>query len=139
MFFKIICFMFLFFVFTNSYKIFAAEKNTPSVSKEILPLLEEYKELRKEKKKHYNTGEFNHDLDAWDGRMHNVMIELGDYFGKPIWKKSDIINFLGEPDATEKKNGEEKLVYFWRGWHDYLYFTCKNGIIQSSEWYFAFE
>ncbi len=30
-------------------------------------------------------------------------------------------------------------IYFWRDWHDYLYFIVEKELIKKAEWYMAFE
>lgn len=109
-----------------------------SNNKEILGIINQYKNL-KTKKGHFNGGEWNDELDKWNGKLHNIMIKLGENLGKPDYKCSDIINFLGDPDEIKKDIEEEHLIYYWRGKHDYLYFICKNGFIQKSEWYYSYE
>jgi hypothetical protein len=63
---------------------------------------------------------------------YSIMQSLGEQLnGK---SKQQIKKIMGLPDA--KKNG--RYIYFWRGWHDYLYFSFSSGKAQS-EWYYAFE
>jgi hypothetical protein len=110
-------------------------------------LAKEYHSLRSKHKKQ-KPGTFNKDLDAWDGRMHAVMNDLGSRLGTPGHTKSDIVRIMGKPDAVlpirdpEEKNKapeETRLVYFWRGWHDYLFFVCRKDSVIKSDWYFAGE
>ena len=106
-----------------------------------------YRSLREQHQKQ-KSGEFNKDLDAWDGRMHHVMEELGKRLGTPGYTKNDIVSFMGKPDTVMVVRGlEDKtpptevihLVYFWRGWHDYLFFACQKDTIMKAGWYFAGE
>jgi len=101
-------------------------------------LADEYRTLRK-KKGHFNGGEWADDLDRWDGRMHSVMAQLGQNLGTPEHTESEITGLMGEPDSRPTVNGDTHLIYLWRGWHDYLYFICRNGRVKESRWYFAYE
>jgi hypothetical protein len=110
-------------------------------------LAREYQSFREQHKKQ-KSGEFNKGLDAWDGRMHFVMEELGERLGTPGHTRSDIVRIMGKPDTVqgilsqEKKNPpikETRLVYFWRGWHDYLFFVCQKDTIIKADWYFSGE
>jgi hypothetical protein len=31
------------------------------------------------------------------------------------------------------------LIYFWRGWHDFLFFISEEGVIVDHGWWFAYE
>jgi hypothetical protein len=42
---------------------------------------------------------------------------------------------MGKPDERERN----KLIYQWRGGHDYLYFTFNHGSAGKSNWYYAYE
>jgi hypothetical protein len=146
----------LFLIIINLLPCYAAGECN---DKDLNLLLEEYKELR-EKKGWFEGGhEWNKELDSWDGRFHTLMAELGEILGNSKYTEKDIINLMGEPDAIyregdkkpphimekEYKPGgykdidKEQLIYFWRGWHDYLYFVCQNGKVIYSDWYFAYE
>ncbi|MHC9543010.1 MAG: hypothetical protein AB9903_26160 [Vulcanimicrobiota bacterium] len=106
--------------------------------KSTAELAEEYRALRN-KKGHYNGGVWDDDLDHWGGRMHSVMVQLGQNLGTPGRGESDITGLMGEPDSIRTVKGDTHLIYLWRGWHDYLYFVCCNGKVKESRWYFAFE
>ena len=110
----------------------------PLVSEEISELLEEYAELRKERG-HFDGGEWDEDLDSWGGRLHTAMTRLGETLGHPPHARADVVRLMGEPDAVRERDTEEHLIYFWRGWHDYLYFVCRDGVVQEAQWYFAGE
>jgi len=116
-------------------------------SMNIDSLAKEYKALR-EQKKNQKPGEYCADLNAFKGKLHLIMDELGKRLGTPSCKEEDIKRKMGEPDTiwVEKQNpdiplmpSEVHLIYLWRGWHDYLYFVSKEGVIQNSKWYFALE
>ena len=49
---------------------------------------------------------------------------------------------MGEPDKTEDNTDEivgkyKSLIYDWRFGHDYIIFSCSEGIINSAFWYYA--
>ncbi len=53
---------------------------------------------------------------------------------------------MGEPDTVDDmagwvplKDGQQSLVYTWRGWHDWFYFVVEDGKVVKSEWWFAYE
>lgn len=48
--------------------------------------------------------------------------------------RQQIAKIMGQPDS--RKDGQ--YIYFWRGWHDYLYFTFSAGK-GYSHWYYALE
>jgi hypothetical protein len=103
-------------------------------------LATEFRKLRKIKG-HFQGGKWNKDTDGWMCRKHRVMIELGRRLVNNSFKLKDILRLLGEPDKIKhkKKDGGETLVYYWRGNHDYLMFTCKDQLIVHSYWWYAFE
>jgi hypothetical protein len=73
------------------------------------------------------------------------------------------VGCLGEPDAVknqkqmghlldiynresekagrkvERKSNREYLIYFWRGWHDFLFFISAGDAIVDHGWWFAYE
>jgi len=127
------------------------------VTKKVLELAKQYRELRKVKG-YFTGGEWNDDVDSSRGRLYTILDELRKALGNPSYKRADIVLLMGEPDAIlahdskeylfqrgtpdlAGKGGAEKnlLVYFWRGWHDYLYFVCQDEAIQEAGWYFALE
>ncbi|MGV8119669.1 MAG: hypothetical protein AB2L14_07905 [Candidatus Xenobiia bacterium LiM19] len=116
--------------------VFASEQG--GREKSTAELAEEYRVLRN-KKGHYNGGVWDDDLDRWGGRLHSVMVKLGQNLGTPGHGESDITGLMGEPDSIRTVKGDTHLIYLWRGWHDYLYFVCCNGKVKESRWYFAFE
>jgi hypothetical protein len=40
---------------------------------------------------------------------------------------------------VEGKSDREYLIYFWRGWHDFLFFISEDGLIVDYGWWFAYE
>lgn len=128
----------------------------PRNDKNIEALAEKYTQLR-ERKKALQPGIFDKDLSGSGGKLEEVLSELGKQLGKPEYREEDIIRIMGKPDALKVageyqpgslgqnaperivSNDEVLIIYFWRGWHDYLYFVSKAGIIQRAQWYFAGE
>ncbi len=146
----------LFFIILNFLPCYSAGERNDT---ELESLLEEYKAFRCQKGWFNGGKEWNKNLDSWDGRYHIVMVKLGDFLGNSKYTENDIINLMGEPDMIYNKEKEkpphimekeykpggyedidkEHLIYFWRGFHDYLYFVCQNGTVIYSDWYFAYE
>jgi hypothetical protein len=63
---------------------------------------------------------------------YSIMQHLGEKLeGKT---RQQIRKIMGSPDSRQ----DGKYIYFWRGWHDYLYFTFTSGKGRA-EWYYAFE
>jgi hypothetical protein len=126
----------------------------PANDDKLNKLLTQYSQLRT-RQKVLPQGVFDKELRSPDGQLSNVLGELGTQLGNPAYKKADIIRLMGEPDAiksgkdyqphsigqrSEKPLADDLLlIYFWRGWHDYLYFVSRNDIIQDARWYFAGE
>jgi hypothetical protein len=127
---------------------------TPANDDKLNKLLAQYSQLRI-RQKALPQGVFDKELRSPDGQLSNVLGELGTQLGNPAYKKADIIRLMGEPDAiksgkdyqphsigerSEKPLADDLLlIYFWRGWHDYLYFVSRNDVIQNAHWYFAGE
>ena len=114
------------------------EVRAKAVDKKTISLANEYKNLRKQPS-HWKGGQWNDAVDSFGGRMHVVLKELGKRLGDTGYSKSQLIDLIGEPDGVRQEENKEFLIYFWRGWHDYLYFICKEGNIQKANWYFAYE
>jgi hypothetical protein len=113
----------------------------------IKSLAREYQSLRK-RHKTQDKGKFDKNLDAWDGRLRVVMEELGKRLGTAGHSRSEIVRIIGKPDTvlavrdgdgTKSDIQDIRLIYFWRGWHDYLFFVCQKDSIKKAEWYFAGE
>lgn len=123
----------------------------------IEKLAAEFKEIRKIKG-HFDEGQWNDNVDRWGGGKHKLMIELGERLSREKYSKNDMIKLMDPPDhiartgddlyqwiTSQPKNNTvteptpEYLVYYWRGKHDFLYFTCMNGAIITSGWRHAYE
>lgn len=125
-------------------------------------LISQYKELRN-KRRQLAEGTRDKDLDNHGGKLHEVLSSLGDALGHPPYTKKNILSCLGKPDAIRShkqmtnylgiynresrraernaKEGDDReyLVYFWRGWHDFIFFISEDGRIVDHGWWFAYE
>jgi hypothetical protein len=93
-------------------------------------------------KGHFTGGTWNADTDAFNGKRHQVMLALEQLLHDQTVTRAELVALLGEPDAVRPTpDGAigEQLIYFWRGWHDYLFFTVSDGQPLRAEWYFAYE
>lgn len=132
------------------------------LNKQIAALASEYQELR-ERRRRLPQGTFDRDLSAHGGRLQEVLSALGTELGHPPYTKKIVTNCLEEPDAVrshqqmrnfleiynresrkagrkvEDKREREYLIYFWRGWHDFLFFIVEGGVIVDHGWWFAYE
>jgi len=139
-----------------------AEDKCKALDPKAIELIGQYKELR-EKRRRLPQGEFDKDLQADDGSLSRVLSELGVLLGHPPQTKQIIQTCLGEPDAVKnqrqmkpllgiyerelkkagrkvpEKNNREYLIYFWRGWHDFIFFISEDGMIVDHGWWFAYE
>lgn len=132
-------------------------KSTGFTNVPIENLAAEFREIRRIKS-HFDGGKWTEDVDQWNGRKHRLMTELGIRLAAGKYHKSDIIRFLLPPDQIAQKGDDlfgqimarphsdssdagsiEFLFYYWRGTHDFLYFTCQNNVIIDSGWWYALE
>jgi hypothetical protein len=128
----------------------------PKNDGKINALAEQYQQLRA-RQKVLPAGTFDKELSGSGGQLSEVLEQLGKQLGNPEYSQEYIIRLMGNPDEIMKSGDfqppsigqddrsgiipkdEVRLVYYWRGRHDYLYFISKAGIIQSAHWYFAGE
>lgn len=135
------------------------------VNKKVAALIREYKELR-EQRRRLPEGIYNKDLRDDGGKLHRVLSSLGVELGHQPYTKRIIVNCLGAPDAVrshqkmrnflgiynrglkkaeagqkaEEQSARVYLIYFWRGWHDFLFFISdEDGAIVDHGWWFAYE
>ena len=132
------------------------------LSKEVSALVNEYKELR-ERRRRLPPGERDKELSDEGGKLSRVLFSLGEALGRPPYTKRTIVACLGAPDASknhkqmipllgiynrelekagrkvEQKSNRRYLIYFWRGWHDFLFFISEDGQIVDHGWWFAYE
>jgi hypothetical protein len=132
------------------------------VNEKALALISQYKTLR-DKRRQLTPGTYDKDLSADGGKLSKVLSELGAELGHPPYTKQNITGCLGDPDAIknhkqmgnfldiyhrelkkagrkiEKESNRQYLIYFWRGWHDFLFFISEDGVIVDHGWWFAYE
>lgn len=133
------------------------------LSQKAARLVSQYKVLRDRRLTATAPGIFDKDLQGHGGKLHRVLSALGVELGHPPHTKKNVVNCLGKPDAvrnnarmrkfleiynrelrktgrkTEDKSDREYLIYFWRGWHDFLFFISRRGMIVDHGWWFAYE
>jgi hypothetical protein len=105
---------------------------------------------------HFDGGEWNNDVDQWQGRKHTLMLELASRLGTGDTSRSTLTDLLGPPDhivkggdplldliqtvpAYQTAVADEYLVYEWRGTHDFLFFVGQDGRITAADWWYAGE
>ena len=118
-------------------------------------LAAEFRSLRTIKG-HFEGGTWDDDLDKWMGRKHQLMIQLGSRLSAGQYSKTQVIQLLAPPDLTASEADDafdlvsslpefekpvtgpcELLIYYWRGMHDFLYFTSQGETIINSGWWHA--
>jgi hypothetical protein len=129
-----------------------------NLSVKAADLAREYRELRA-KRRHQAPGVSVPELDGSGGSLERILSVLGVELGHPPNTRTMIVKYLGEPDAilgnrkmakflgiyerTQRKSAlksERKyLIYFWRGWHDFLFFISEGDVIVDHGWWFAYE
>jgi hypothetical protein len=109
-------------------------------------------------KGHFEGGAWNDDLDKWMGRKHQLMIQLGERLGTGEYSRAEIVQWLALPDQIAREGDEffnlvsslpafekptagsqELLIYYWRGAHDFLYFTVRGETVANAGWWYAGE
>ncbi len=133
------------------------------LDQKVVNLVTEYRELRK-RRSELPQGVFDYDISASGGRLSKVLSELGVEFGRPKAYSRDLIErCMGGPDAVKshkqmghlldiynrelekadrpikEKSDREYLIYFWRGWHDCMFFIVEDGVVVDHGWWFAYE
>jgi hypothetical protein len=133
-----------------------------NLSDKAADLARQYRELRA-KRRQLAPGVRLKELDDFGGRLHRTLSDLGVELGHPPHTKRFVIECLGEPDAifghremlnylgvyyrgrpkAERKAQEQRnrkyLIYWWRGWHDFLFFISEEDVIVDHGWWFAYE
>ncbi len=123
----------------------------------IQDLAAEFRGLRAIKGR-FEGGDWNDDVDKWMGRKHQLMIQLGKRLGAGEYSQAEIIQWLALPDQIARQGDNlfnlvsnlsefekpatgsyEFLIYYWRGTHDFLYFTSQGETILDSGWWYAGE
>jgi len=128
----------------------------------VAALINQYKELRA-RRRQLPKGNFDKEVSGSGGGLYRVLSSLGAELGHPPYTKKIIVGCLGEPDAMRSEEQMSKfleiyrrelrkagrkiedgrdrkyLIYFWRGWHDFLFFISEGGVIVDHGWWFAYE
>lgn len=132
------------------------------IKSEAATLITQYRELR-ERQQRLPVGERDPELSDDGGKLSSVLSALGTELGHPPYTKRNIVECLGAPDAVKnhrqmgpllgiynrelektgrkvpRKSKRQYLIYFWRGWHDFLFFISEDGLIVDHGWWFAYE
>jgi hypothetical protein len=133
-----------------------------SSARSVSDLAREYRELRA-KRRQLPPGVRLKELDDSGGRLEQTLSALGEALGRPPHTSKEIVKSLGAPDAIrndremtrflgiyerERRKSASELkprhdrkyfIYFWRGWHDFLFFISEGGVIVDHGWWFAYE
>lgn len=122
-------------------------------SAEVIAMREQFRALRKIKG-HFDGGDFNADVDNFNGAKHQVMKQLlGTFLSNAQQPTSakDLITIMGKPDARKLPKGVKinaaipKIagnfwVYKWRGMHDFVWtYMANDKTVVAKGWYFALE
>jgi hypothetical protein len=141
---------------------FGSGNKCQKLDEKTAALVSEYQELR-DRRRRLPKGASDPDLDHDGGKLSKVLSSLGRALGHKAYTKETIVDCLGAPDAIrnhrkmrplleiynrelrkagrkiEERNEREYLIYFWRGWHDFLFFISEGGVIVDHGWWFAYE
>jgi hypothetical protein len=103
------------------------------------------------------------ELDDSGGKLEETLSALGVELGHPPHTRKTVLALLGQPDAirghremgnflgvyyrgrpetareVDQRRNRKYLIYFWRGWHDFLFFISEEGVIVDHGWWFAYE
>jgi hypothetical protein len=79
--------------------------------------------------------------------FQKIMVAISNKLLKSNADSCGVVRILGAPDATDVpkqygnfNTGNEKImVYWWRHWHDFLYFITEDGKIKKASWFYAYE
>jgi hypothetical protein len=79
--------------------------------------------------------------------LQKLMQALSEKVGKTGSDSCCVTHIMGIPDATEVpkqygvfNTGNEKImIYWWRSWHDFLYFITEDGMVKQVKWFNAYE
>jgi len=123
----------------------ASDQALPADEASLQRLAAEYRRLREEVRR----GSTDPELRRWGGAMHDALARIGELLGDGGHSAQSAIALLGPPDRTvaagehtaggTPEAGQTRLVYAWRGMHDYLSFDVERGAILRARWYFAGE
>ncbi|KAJ8326989.1 hypothetical protein BDV3_000122 [Batrachochytrium dendrobatidis] len=152
-------------LFASSHSTMSQEesKEAPLTTQQVAEFGMELQQLRSIKG-HWDGGEYNQDIDGFQGRKHVLLTILGKELGKPGTPAVKIFELLGQPDksealdsmvtfmpgpkvpkgtttASQASTNTLVLVYNWRSNHDFLWFkidTVTETVLESG-WWMAME
>src|SRR5262249_23576845 len=116
-------------------------------SENLRELAATYRALRAQRQEHPDLR--SPELTDWNGQMHRVMTDLGTQLAAEHASSRCVEHLLGPPDEVRSTReghadvvvgrGEQHLLYWWRGGHDYLYLVVRAGRVSDARWWFAYE
>lgn len=85
--------------------------------------------------------------DVWNSDLHKIMLWFEKKFGNKGVEINQIIKYMGMPNGTEVElerfveldESEKALIYFWRGYHDFLYFVYEDNKVKYAKWFMLGE
>ena len=115
----------------------------------------EWAQLRRQQG-HFDGGAWSKDLDAWQGRKHQVLQSLAERLLSERPEAGGVRELMGEPDGqvaaaaaeyadwlrrTEWRGepGERLWSYQWRGNHDQLLVAFSGERVSAVGWLYAWE
>jgi hypothetical protein len=115
----------------------------------------EWAQLR-QAKGHFSGGEWRQELDAWQGRKHQLMQGLAKDVLAARGDAPDVLALMGEPDFKvvadqadyadwlrradwQGTPGPLLWSYHWRGQHDQLLVAFSAGRVSAVGWLYAWE
>ena len=116
---------------------------------------EEWAQLRQQRG-HFDGAAWNKDLDAWQGRKHQLLQSLAERLFNERPNEAGVRALMGEPDVrvaaagaeyadwlrrTEWRGepGERLWSYHWRGNHDQLLVSFDGERVSAVGWLYAWE
>jgi len=99
------------------------------------------KEYKTMKKKHLKC------CDDFGSDFQKIMQALSEKLNKTGQDTNYIRTIMGAPDAnivprqygSFTSGNENIMVYWWRGWRDFLYCISENGKVKYVKWFNAYE
>lgn len=121
-----------------------------TLSSEAQQLAQQWHELRG-KPGHFSGGQWDEQVDKWQGRKHQLMQQLFDLAWNERYTPSQLRSLLGAPDKvwtpTEAGYADwlrmtewrghptgEFWAYAWRGQHDQLLFAVEGNQLKAAGW-----